>query len=254
MQIIMRPISLLAGALLAAATLLSAADVKEFHKTVPLDPAGRFSLDTYKGSIRITAWDQPQAEIHARIVADPSGWFTGSVDDVEIRVDNSSADVRVKTDYHQRMFTEGNLPNVEYTIHVPRRVALRIKDYKSDSDITGVEGAVDFDTYKGAVRLNGLRAALHLNTYKGNVRAIFASFASSSSVETYKGEIDLSVPRSAAFDLSAKLGRRATLDSDFQRTVRSTSHERGYHGSVNGGGPELRVNSFKGTIRLRSVT
>ena len=79
--------------LLAATTFLSAADVKEFHKTVPLDPAGHFSLDTYKGSIRITAWDQPQAEIQARIVADPSGWFTHlSVDDVEIRVDNSPED------------------------------------------------------------------------------------------------------------------------------------------------------------------
>ncbi len=253
MKIIMRLLCLL-----AAATLLNAADVKEFHKTVPLDPAGRFSLDTYKGSIRITAWDQPQAEIQARIVADPFGWFAGSVDDVEIRVDNSAGEVRVKTDYHQHVFMEGNLPNVEYTIHVPRHVALRVKDYKSDSDVTGVEGAVDFETYKGAVRLNGLRGALHLTTYKGNVHAVFASFTGASSVETYKGEIDLSMPRSAGFDLSAKLERRATLDSDFPRTVHSSAHERGYHGSMNfaanGGGPELRVNSFKGTIRLRSVS
>jgi hypothetical protein len=239
--------------LLAAATLISAADVKEFHKTLPLDPAGRFSLDTYKGSIRITAWDQPRAEIDARIVADPFGWFAGSVNDVEIRVDSSPGDVRVKTEYHQHSPIEGNMPNVEYTIHLPRRVALSVKDYKSDSDVAGVEGAVDFETYKGAVRLNGLCGALHLNTYKGDVHATFASFTAASRIDTYKGEIDLSLPRSSAFNLSSKLERRATLDTDFPQTVRSTSHQRGYNGSVNGGGPELRVSSFKGGIRLRSV-
>jgi hypothetical protein len=247
MKIIMRLFCLF-----AAATLLSAADVKEFHKTVPLDPAGRFSLDTYKGSIRISVWDQPQAEIHARIVADPFTWFAVPVDDVDIRVDNSPGSVRVKTDYRHRTLIEGNLPDVQYTIHVPRRVALSIKDYKSDSDVTGVEGAVDFETYKGTVRLNGLRAALHLNTYKGEVHATFASFTAASRVDTYKGDIDLTLPRSAAFDLSTKLERRARLDSDFARTFRSTAHERGFRSSINGGGPELRVNSFRGDIRLRS--
>jgi hypothetical protein len=248
MKLIMRFVCLL-----AAATLLSASDVKEFHQTVPLDPAGHFALDTYKGSIRITAWDQPQVEIHARIVPDTFGWFTGSVDDVDIRVDHSPGDVRVKSDYHHRQFMEGNLPNVEYTIHVPRRATLSIKDYKSDSDVAGVEGAVDFETYKGAARLNGLRGALHLNTYKGDVHATFASFTAASRVDTYKGEIDLSLPRSSGFNLSTKLERHATLDTDFAQTIRSTSHVRGYNGSVNGGGPELHVNSFKGGIRLRSV-
>jgi hypothetical protein len=248
MKVIMRFVCLL-----AAATLISAADVKEFHKTLPLDPTGHFSLDTYKGSIRITAWDQPQAEIHARIVADPFGWFAGSVDDVEIRVDNSPGDVRVKTDYHHHPFIEGNMPNVEYTIHVPRRATLSVKDYKSDSDVSGVEGAVDFDTYKGAVRLNGLRGALHLTTYKGDVHATFASFTAASRIDTYKGEIDLSLPRTSAFTLSTKLERHATVDSDFAQTFRSTAHQRGYNSSVNGGGPELRVSSFKGEIRLRSV-
>ena len=249
MKLIMRLVCLI-----AAATLVSAAsDVKEFQKTLPLDATGHFSLDTYKGSIRITAWDQPEAEIHARIVPDTAGWFAGSVDDVEIRVDHSAGEVRVKSEYHHHAFAEGNMPNVEYTIHVPRRATLSIKDYKSDSNIAGVEGAVEFETYKGTVRLDGLRAALHLNTYKGDVHATFAAFTAASRVETYKGEIDLSLPRSSAFTLSTKLERHATLDTAFAQTVRSTSHQRGYNGSVNGGGPELRVNSYKGSIRLRSV-
>lgn len=240
--------------LFAAITLASAADVKEFHQTVPLDPAGRFTLDTYKGSIRITAWDRPQVEINARIVADPSSFFTGSVDDVEIRVDHSLGEVRVKSDYH-RHYTlfDGNMPNVEYTIQAPRKASLSIKDYKSDSEISGVEGEVGFETYKGTVHMNGLRGALHLNTYKGDIRAVFSSFTASSSVETYKGEIDLSMPAKSAFEVRAKLERRANLDSDFARTIRSTARTGDYRSTVNGGGAELRVSSYRGTIRLRST-
>ena len=242
----------------AAITLISAVgaaeDVKKFQKTVPLEPAGRFSLDTYKGSIRITAWDRSQVEIDARIVADPFSLFAGSVDDAEIRVDNSPGDVRVRTVYRQpRSFFEGNMPSVEYTVHVPRRASLSVKDYKSDSDIAGVEGGVEFTTYKGTARINGLRGPLRANTYKGEIRAAFAAFNTGSSVETYKGEIDLSLPSKSAFEIRAKLERHATLDSDFPRTIRSSTHRNDFQGSVNGGGPPLRVSSYRGNIRLHST-
>lgn len=239
--------------LLAVVTLASAADVKEFHKTVSLDPSGRFSLDTYKGSIRIAAWDQAQAQIDARIVAE-FGWFTMPVEDVEIRVDSSAGDVRVKTEYRHQNLVEGNLPSVEYTIHIPRKAALTVKDYKSDAQVDGIEGAVEYQTYKGTAHLNGLRGRASFNTYKGELRASFASFVGGHA-ETYKGEIELSIPRSSAFDIDARMQRRGELDSDFPRTVHSTREiRRGeYHGSVNGGGPELRVSSYRGTIRLRAV-
>src|ERR1043166_809656 len=87
--------------LIAAASLLPAADFREFKKTVPLEKGGRLWLDTYKGSIRVTAWDQPQVDIQARIEPDLS-WMAEPVDDVEIRVDASSGSVRIKSVYHDR--------------------------------------------------------------------------------------------------------------------------------------------------------
>ena len=67
----LRLVLLLAGCL--APCMVDAADFKEFKRTVPMEANGRFTLDTYKGSIRITAWDQPQVDIQARIVADAVG-------------------------------------------------------------------------------------------------------------------------------------------------------------------------------------
>ena len=239
--------------IVAAAALLSAADVKDFSKTVSLDPKGRFSLDTYKGSIRITAWDQPQAEIRARIEED-WGFHSVPVEDVEIRVDESAGNVRVKTDYHQHFsFTEGSLPLVHYTIRVPRGASLQVKDYKSDSEISGVQGEVGFETYKGTARIEGIQGAFDLNTYRGDIRAIFARFAGPSRIDTYKGTVDISLPRSSAFEIRADLQRHAEFDSDFPRTIHSTRRESEVQGAVNGGGPALRVKSYKGNIRLRGI-
>lgn len=241
-------------ALLFLASLASAADVKTIHKTLPLDATGRFSLSTYKGSIRISAWDKAQADIEARIEADTTGSFAAPVDDVEIRVEGGGSSVSVRTNYRTRgsLFNDGNLPFVHYTIRVPRGAELAVKDYKSESDIAGIEGDVDFETYKGVARLEGLRHALRLGTYKGDVRAIFAAFSASSRLETYKGTIDLTLPGAARFDLEADLSRRATFDSTFPVTLRSSREGRRLRTSVNGGGPELRVSSYRGDIRLRA--
>ena len=241
-------------AILVSATALFAADSKDFAKTVPLEPNGHFSLDTYKGSIRISAWDQPQVEIKAHIVEDP-GWHTMPVDSVEIRVDTYSGNVRVKSDYRHKWswFDEGTMPFVHYTIKVPRGASLQIEDYKSESDISGVQGELQFNSYKGTARIDGLQHGATLKTYKGDIRAQFAKFSSQTHVDTYKGTVELSIPRSSAFEIRARLERHADFDCDFARTLRTSSREREFHSTVNGGGPELKVNSYRGTIRVRST-
>lgn len=241
-------------ALFLAASLLSAADVKDFSRTVPMDAHGRFSLDTYKGSIRITAWDQPRVEVQARIEPDTGGMFSRPVEDVDIRMDGGGSNVNVRTDYAKRwsLMDDGSLPLVHYTIHVPRGAKLAIKDYKSESDIAGVEGDVEFETYKGAAKLDGLRGGLRLNTYKGDIRANFAAFTAASRAETYKGTIDMSVPKSSRISLEADLERRATFDCAFPVNIRAGREARRFHTDVNGGGPELRVSSYRGDLRLRT--
>jgi hypothetical protein len=236
------------------AALATAADYKEFRKTVPLDANGRFHLDTYKGSIHITAWDQPQAEIYARIEPDNS-WMAEPVDRVDIRVDGSGPSVRVKSDYrsqHSWIGMEGSLPYVRYTIKVPRNASVTVKDYKSDSDISGVLGDVEFETYKGTARLDGLRGGFQLKTYKGEVRASFTAFTARSHVDTYRGTVELTVPKSANFEIHGNLQRHVYFHSDFPQTVRTTSRERDFRSVVNGGGPQLHITSYRGNIRLHS--
>ncbi|HSP70630.1 MAG TPA: DUF4097 family beta strand repeat-containing protein, partial [Bryobacteraceae bacterium] len=138
---------------------------------------------------------------------------------------------------------DGVAPLYHYTVHMPRTASLRIKDYKSESDVSDLAADLQVDTYKGSLRLRNHAGGLTVNTYKGDIRADFAAVTARSSIDTYKGNIDLRLPRESRFDLHTNLGRHATLDSDLPRYVPASSlHE----------GPELRLKSYKGEFRLRA--
>lgn len=47
-----------------------AADVRKIHRTVTLDVHGTVAIRSFKGSIEVEPWGEPQADVFARIEAD----------------------------------------------------------------------------------------------------------------------------------------------------------------------------------------
>lgn len=252
--------------LVLAGALAQAQNTREIRKTAALNPDGRVFVDTYKGSVSVDVWEKGEVEIVARIEADEWDRYSQeNVRDTEIRIDETSAEVRIKTDYdrlrrgrHRGFWglfdgTSGSLPFVHYTIRMPASARLRIKDYKSDISLAGLKAGIDVETYKGTVEARGVEGGMDLETYKGNIRVEFASLNSASSFETYKGDMDIVLPRTASFHLDAQLGRRGDLDSDFSLASLSDRRSKkrySYSGDVNGGGPTLRLRTDKGNFRL----
>ena len=256
------PVLVLALALVSS---VFAQDTREVNKTGSFGPNGRIYVDTYKGSIDIIPWDKSEIEIHAVIEADGGDRDAREqVQDTEIRVDLSSNSAHIKTDYDRAkrrhhgflgFFGESSdaLPFVHYTIKVPRTTRVTIKDYKSKTTIDDLQADVDLDTYKGEVAIGRLSGALDLKTYKGEARVGFVNLMERSRVETYKGEIEISIPKGKGFDLEANMGRHAQLTSDFERVRdRDNGRRRGYdmQTSINGGGPLLRIKTDRGEVRL----
>ena len=242
-----------------------AASTKEVNRTVNLNPTGRISIDTFKGSVDVAVWDSPQVEIKAKIESDGSCIEDEErVRDTEVRIDSSPDSLRIKSDYDRVRksfgmmdlfrWNCGNLPSVHYRLKVPRTAQVRIKDHKSEIRVAGLRSDLQVTSYKGTMTLTDLNGSLDLETYKGEARVEFANLAGRSRLETYKGNIQASMPRNSRFDLETDLGRRGNLDSDFNFNVKIGGlRERGqkYHGSVNGGGPLLYVKTYKGEFRLR---
>ena len=251
--------------LLSGLPMAFSQETREVKKTVDLNKDGEVSIDTYKGSITIHTWDKPQVEVNARIEPDGHDRYSKEkVRDTEIDIDGSTHNLYIKSDYEDLkshsswlsgLFGEdsGALPFVHYTISMPATARLRIKDYKSESRIEDLKASLEINTYKGTVNARRLEGSIDLDTYKGEVTLDYASLKDDSRLKTYKGRIELSLPKDASFTLDTEIGRHGDFDSDFSVTTpgRLRHHDRS-HGSVGSGGPLLEVNNEKGTVRLRA--
>ena len=251
---------------LAGSLAVFAGDAKPFQKTVTLNSGGMLRLDTYKGSITISSWDRDEIAIDAHIEAPEdvdADYGQAAVDATRIEVSGEGDSVTIRSDYDDvpsqktwlGLGTSKVLPYVHYHLQVPRRLNLKIKDYKSDIDVAGLEGRIAIETYKGQMKgqdLSGelsietykgdgtftaLRGSLDVETYKGTLSLTAIRIDGHSSLETYKGDITLIVPPDQPLNVREDIGRRGTFSDDSAR--------------VKDSGPTLRINTYKGTIRLK---
>ncbi len=237
---------------------LAAAELKEVRKTVPLAAGGRLSIDTHCGSIRVDGWDSQQAEIYARV--EDADWELlrrpDKVKDTEIQIDALSENsVRIRTDYHKvNTWLFGDLPQVHYTVRMPRTARLVIKDHRSEIEIRGLQSDIEVDTYRGALRVRDLDGSIQYHSHRGEADIRFANLARNSRIDTYRAEVEVWIPRGRGFQIDSDLGRRASLKSDFPVPVKIRDrHGKDYYGPVNGGGPSLRFKSYRGSLRLRQL-
>jgi hypothetical protein len=247
---------------LTCSAAVFAADFKDVNRTVTLNANGLVEIETHKGAIRVTTWDRREVEIQARIEAEPgsSPWTSMDrrrFDATEVRIDASPASVRIKTYYPEWSgccsFDDGNNPEVRYTIRMPKTAQLSISDHRSDTEVSGLQGTLSLTTHRGTAHLRALGGALHLDTYRGDAEVEFASFNAASSVKTYRGTVQLSMPKSSRFDLQTNSGRHGSIYTDFA-VMRQAAGRRGEsnHGSVNGGGPALRIEAERGEIQVHA--
>jgi hypothetical protein len=241
---------------------LKAQDIKEIRKSFNIEKSGEVIIDTYKGKISVEPSSGSVVDVYVRIEPDNSGFLGTSekkqLEEVNVIIDASSNSVRLKSDYKHNedsWFGSNTRAFVNYTIKMPKTAKLRVKDYKSDSDIAGLESNIDFDTYKGIVKIYDLTGSIKFQSYKGKVDVKFAKLTDDSRFETYKGDITVSLPKNAAFTFNSDFGKHVDFDNEFNLDIKSSSRKNKNYdisGKVNGGGPEIKITSDKGNVNLRA--
>jgi len=243
---------------------------REIHRTVALDARGTVVIRTFKGSIEVEPWGEPQADVLARIEADTSCGtdayqaervrltevdFDSTPSRLEVRSDYEKLDPLPSIPYHVDGFdaTCSAHPFIHYRLRIPSTARLDIDDHKSRIAVSGMRSDTRISSHKGSVDVKAHDGALDLETHKGHVRVEFARFGAASRLETYKGDIEITVPRSAGFDLDAQVERGGTLEAAGFRLDESlvNRRERVYRQKVNGGGPRLELSTRNGSIQIR---
>lgn len=248
------------GLMLALALTLAAlparAQNREVQKTVDLQSGGSLTLDTFKGSIRLTTWDQNKVEIVARIEADLESddinreyavkdisreYAERSVEVTRVVISGSGRSVRIRSDYDDVPCREyrdssswGNtcirkvLPYVHYTIRAPRSLRLTIDDHKSEITLEGFEGSLHLDTHRGPIKLANISGDIRLETHRSEVT--LTDLGGDIRIETHRGEIEA-----------------RNLKGDFRlSTHRGKLDLAGFSGSV-------EIETYRGEIKLDRV-
>ena len=249
--------TLMVMCLLSVAAVAHAAADKRVHKAAQLSPNGTVSIDTHNGTVVVTTWNQPTVDVTARIEAAEFG----SDDDVnatEIKVTGSGSDVSIESDYtnvgtHLTWFgISRELPLVHYTISLPASARVSISDHNSNVRVTGLRNDLRVSSHNGQVEIVDLDGAANIETHNGDIRAAYSHFSRNSSFETHNGAIEIKLPSEAKFHVNAN-GHHMDVDSEFPTVVTRRPREGQFVGDINGGGPELKVSTHNGSLRLRKI-
>jgi DUF4097 and DUF4098 domain-containing protein YvlB len=153
--------------------------------------------------------------------------------------------------------------NQDLNIQVPMKTSLKIESAVNGSImVDGVEGEIEAESVNGAIKLTNIAGSVVANTVNGKVECVLTrAFPDKPmALTTLNGSIDFTLPA----NLKATLRMRSDngdIFSDFDLTVRAdraeTKTRRGWKSEgtivadLNGGGPEIRLQTMNGKIYVR---
>ncbi|MBV8205390.1 MAG: hypothetical protein JO041_01250 [Acidobacteria bacterium] len=266
---------LAAGSLVAAASAQNTAPENHFQRSFKLQPGATVKVKNYKGLIRIEAADSSEASVDVKKIWEGHSdvhrddWLRG----VEVSFDSSPSRLDVRVEYPSHICVFGCMDDwggrVELVMRVPRASNLdidgykpelkiegvkgdiRIHSYKSPIDIRNTVGAIEVDTYKDRITLDNvsLRGRLRIHDYRADTEIRARELADGADIDSSRGAVRLQLPADTHFNLNISGDRHADLRSDFPARVEAGA-SRHITGAVNGGGPEVRIRTSRGSVSL----
>lgn len=253
---------------------------REFSDTVDFEPGGSLSINTQRGTVKLTTWDQARVEVFARIEA-PDGvsrsYAEEAVESVHIDVNGSARSLTIRTVYDDVPYYDDNddgwghsrrIPHVHYEIRAPRQLDLDLELERVNSTLEGIEGRVHIESERGdidgqdwrgdivmrlergEVRLSNITGAIDLDLERVNVEIDRWQIDGNSRVTAERGVVNLQLPEDQGLELRADVGSKGDFDSDFQITARNFRRNK-IEGVINGGGPRLHLQGERTEFRLR---
>ena len=168
---------------------------------------------------------------------------------VEIREEADSKGVRLETRYPKGLRRSG--VEVVYTIKVPRTAKVDVETVNGGIRVHDLAGAVRAETTNGGVNGRGLAGSLVASTTNGGIDVELQAVGPDGvSLETTNGGIEIRLPGQAKGTVSASCVNGGISVSDLDLGTTRSSRRR-LEGTLNGGGPAVKLETVNGGIRIR---
>ena len=217
------------------------------------DVSGAAHAQTDSGEITVEGCESKVEAITgfgAIQLTDVSGAVNAQTDSGEISVDNIGGSVTVETGFGDVQLTDvsgaahAQTDSGEITVEGCESKVEAITGFGA-IQLTDVSGAVNAQTDSGEISVGNIGGSVTVETGFGDVQLTDVSGAAHA--QTDSGEITVSLVSSIAVDVDA-LSKSGRVSSDFP--VRGEKKKNSLKGTINGGGPLLKLRTSYGDIRL----
>jgi hypothetical protein len=257
----MRFTTILASAafLLLAGTAQAGTLEQSFDKTYDVRPGSLISLDNTNGAVVIRASADHRAHVHAvkRVETFISGSLQKAMGELQIQITQDAGGLKILTKYPRQAdnffsWLAGDKANysVSYTLDIPRDSNLGIETVNGHIEVADVSGNLRLETTNGRIEVTRCRGAIDAETTNGGIKAELLAVTGGKSMhfETTNGSIHVRGPRNLAATIDAE-NSNGSISTELP--IASTSpHRHSLRGSINGGGPEMRLRTTNGGIEI----
>ncbi|MCC7126768.1 MAG: hypothetical protein IT178_18095 [Acidobacteria bacterium] len=215
-------------------------------------PAGALTVDARQnGGIRVEGWDN--ADILVRAVVHARGR-----DEAEARQLAGQVQVTMANGRVEASGPDGNRDrnwSVSYRINVPRQTDLALHGTNGGIRITGVAGAITFDTVNGGVQLADLGGRVSGRTQNGGVTVALQGdswVGDGLDVQTSNGGVTLRIPAGYNAQLETRTVNGG-FRSEYPLTLKGElTPRRGISTTLGSGGATVRVQTTNGGVRVET--
>lgn len=138
---------------------------------------------------------------------------------------------------------------VHFTVKVPAQVHFAGHNVNGDVEIADILGEAEAHTVNGNVKVTASEK-VDAHTVNGNIVASVTGLARHAmAFHTVNGSIDLTLSGAASAQVSAHTVN-GSMNTDFPITVKGEFGNRSLSGSIGSGGPEIKMNTVNGSVRL----
>lgn len=250
---------------------------REFRKTVEFAPGSDLRVNTDKGSVRLTSWDQGRVEIYARIEPPEdveTDYGRRAVEAASIEVVGDARSLSIRSNFDNVPYKDGeghsrSLPNIHYDIRAPRNLNLDLGADRCKAEVQGFAGRIRIETDRtpvtaidltgeiqikmdrGKATVTRFQGKLDLDTDRTDSELQAVRIEGDSRLNIGRGECQMKIHDSQGLNLNSRLGRRERFYNDFGLTVNNLKDRDNIEGVINGGGPRLTIEGDRGVIHLK---
>lgn len=259
----MRKAAIFILALAMSAVAYAGDDLTEtIDKSFNVRPGTEFEIENVNGSITISGWDQPRVRVIATKKVSSRDRDAGQQAlralKVEIRQTDRALEIdtiypkKNDLDFFGMIFGKDVNAQVRYEISVPRSMNVSADTVNGAIRLRDVSGKIDLDTTNGKIEVSNCSGAVDASTTNGGIDVELLSVIPGKDMnfETTNGRITLSVPAGLSADINAST-TNGSVRSDLPLSTTRMSRT-SIKGTLNGGGPEIRLRTTNGGIEIQS--